>query len=678
MALMQNWKITSDKIALYGLGTETERLISQWGGGPKIIGLLDGFREEGELYGYPIISLQQAVEAGVQQILVVARPGSCKVIAKRIGEVCRENGISVYDVRGNDLLEEKEAKFDFSGINVYTKQSLLAAIDDVDVASFDLFDTLIVRKVLYYTDIFQLVESRLKANGIVIDDFASKRIAAEKELSVGAAPKLSDIYERLLAEESVKEITDGELAELEWEIDSSLFIPRDGMLEVIKYAKDSGKKVVVTTDCYYAKSQLVEMLRRFDLDVFDEIFVSSEYGKSKADGLFGVVKDQFTGKRILHTGDDEYVDVEKAAEAGVDDYRIYGAKDLYDAVGCLGLAGCGDSFADKVKIGLLLSKLFNNPFLFEEEDKRIKIEDAKNIGYFICGPMILDFAFWFREKVQKNEMVNVLLCARDGYLMEKIFERLSLDVQGRVVYFLTSRTAAIRAGIDSQEDLDYVDSMKFFGTDDENLSIRFGISLEPGEDRSQAILNKSLVQKRNYKKYIDNLNLLSGRSTVFDFVAKGTTQLFLKKLMTQELYGMYFLQLEPEFMSDKGLNIESFYTEAERDKSVIFDNYYILETILTSPMPSVDEFDEQGNPVYASETRSKENLLCVQRMQEGILEYVDDYLSIVPEEQRVINKQLDEAMLSLVGKLEITDSKFRKLVVEDPFFGRMTKMVDVL
>ena len=113
-------------IALYGLGTETERLISQWGSGPKIVGLLDGFKESGEAFGYPIISLQQAVDAKVEAIIVVARPGSSKVIAKRIKAVCQSNGILVYDVRGNDLLAETKVLYDFGNINVYTKSDLLA------------------------------------------------------------------------------------------------------------------------------------------------------------------------------------------------------------------------------------------------------------------------------------------------------------------------------------------------------------------------------------------------------------------------------------------------------------------------------------------------------------------------------------------------------------------------
>ena len=65
-------------------------------------------------------------------------------------------------------------------------------------------------------------------------------------------------------------------------------------------------------------------------------------------------------------------------------------------------------------------------------------------------------------------------------------------------------------------------------------------------------------------------------------------------------------------------------------------------------------------------------------MQQGIMQYVDDYLEIVPVSMRQQNKKLDEAFLNLIGKLEITDQSFKNLVVEDPFFGRMTNIVDVM
>ena len=126
------------------------------------------------------------------------------------------------------------------------------------------------------------------------------------------------------------------------------------------------------------------------------------------------------------------------------------------------------------------------------------------------------------------------------------------------------------------------------------------------------------------------------------------------------------------------MDIRPFYTEEERENSAVFDSYYILETLLTSPDPSVNEFDGRGEPVYAKETRSKKDIDCFMRAQEGILEYVDTYLSICPESERGINKELDEVMLMLIHKVEILDGDFLELTVEEPFFNRMTAITDVL
>ena len=81
------------KAALYGLGTETEKALRELGDKFDIIGLLDSFKESGELYGKKILSVRQAVDMGVSLIIVVARPGSCKAIAKRMKETCLQNQI---------------------------------------------------------------------------------------------------------------------------------------------------------------------------------------------------------------------------------------------------------------------------------------------------------------------------------------------------------------------------------------------------------------------------------------------------------------------------------------------------------------------------------------------------------------------------------------------------------
>jgi len=110
--------------------------------------------------------------------------------------------------------------------------------------------------------------------------------------------------------------------------------------------------------------------------------------------------------------------------------------------------------------------------------------------------------------------------------------------------------------------------------------------------------------------------------------------MYMERLVENHLKGLYFLQLEEEYMRDKGLDIVSFYKKEERDSSAIFDNYYILETMLTSPMPSVKEFDENGEPCYAQETRKDKDIVCFLKAQEGIFDYFENIFEKFAPDQR--------------------------------------------
>lgn len=195
---------------------------------------------------------------------------------------------------------------------------------------------------------------------------------------------------------------------------------------------------------------------------------------------------------------------------------------------------------------------------------------------------------------------------------------------------------------------------------------------------SKSILEVAKQKKHNNLKYIESLHLGDGNIAFFDFVAKGTSQMYTQKLIKNHICGFYFLQLEPEYMKEKNLEIVPFYTEEERSESAIFENYYILETILTSPDPSVEEFDGDGKPLYAKETRTQKDIKCVMDVQRGIVEYVKRYLELCPENQRVINKRMDEVFLQLLRNIKITDMEFLNLTVEDQFFNRMTELTTIL
>ena len=60
------------------------------------------------------------------------------------------------------------------------------------------------------------------------------------------------------------------------------------------------------------------------------------------------------------------------------------------------------------------------------------------------------------------------------------------------------------------------------------------------------------------------------------------------------------------------------------------------------------------------------------------MEYFDTYLRLCPKAEQKENKKLDEDFLKLIHGIAIADKDFLSLVVEDPFFNRMTSITDVI
>lgn len=466
------------KIALYGLGTETLKFISQTEDFFYIVGLLDGFRTAGEMYGKRIIDFKSCIELGVEAVIVVARPGSCKAIAGKIAGLCRKNGIELFDVRGKNLLKAERD---------------------------------------YFT------------------------------------------YDRLL-EYMSKEIN-------MYDIRAQLFINR-----------------------------LNEMTDKSD----------------KADKSYSGRKGNLCKEAPL----------------------------------------C--------------------------------INDSYDIGYLFCAPIITDFVLWMKDYVRDSGIQNVLMCARDGYLIDKLYRKITSEEAS--TYFYTSRTAAIRAGVSDREDIAYVDSMKFGGSLEKNIYERFGIrincsGLDNDFDKAvhfqEKILRRAEKLKGGYEKYVSTIPLKEGDTALFDFVSKGTTQYYLERIIPNKLTGLYFLQLEPDFMKDKKLDIVSFYKEEELEASAIYEDYYILETILTSSEPSVLEISEKGVPVFGKETRNEDMIRCSERIRRGIEDYFLQYIEAVGNGY-TIDKHTDEVFLKLIHNLEIVSQEFLEMVVEDPFFNRNTGIKDIL
>lgn len=670
-------------IALYGLGTETERVLAKLGEDFCVVGLLDGFRDDGFIYGKRIMPLSDCIAKKVELIIVVARPGSCRAIAKRIGGFCKENKIDLIDVRGKNLCVQNKITYDLKNISGITKEQLTAFADANDMISFDLFDTLVMRRVLFASDVIELVECKLKEKKVYINDFCKKRQQAEKELSREASPTLEKIYQFVLEQYESIDISAKELAEIEWTIDYQLVVPRQEMVDFARNLHRRGKPIYIVTDSYYQREWIEKILAKSGITFFSDILVSCEFNMSKTQNLFSELNKIAMGRKCLHIGDDLTADIESAKKQKIFACQIYSGFELLEQVGYFGMWEHMDHLASRIKVGMFIARMFNSPFQFETDSRKLYLKNASDIGYLLIAPMITDFTVWFRQQIKNEKLENIWFSARDGYLVKKLYE--ILDGSNDAVYFLTSRLAAIRSGIEDEADIEYVGGMKYSGTLQEQLKVRFGISVSSEEtenktlsDFSQNIEREVYRNRKNYQTYIEKINVKEGDIAFFDFVAKGTSQMYISRLVDNNLKGFYFIQLEKEYMEDKMLDIKPFFENTEFENSTIYEDYYILETIMTSNEPSVIGFDEKGNAVYAIETRSEEDLNCCIEIQNGIVDFFRTYIQICPQNEMYVDKKLDEIFLGLIHNFSILDKGFMALRVEDPFFNRMTDMADLV
>ena len=573
-------KYKNDNIALYGLSNETERVISELNNQYNIVGLLDSFCRDGEIYGKTIISMDEAVKRKVKLIVVVARPGSCKAIARKIEGFCKDNNIALYDIRGIDLTVRNRTQYRFNNVDGITKDEFCKFVDDSEIISIDLFDTLIMRRTLLSTDVIDIAYARLKEKGIYIEDFFDRRLESEKYLSKNTAPTLIEIYSYMIEKYSISGITAEMLADNEWKVDYELVIPRKELCDIVSDYFDKGRKVYIVSDTYYSRMQLKKMLEKCNIQFYSDILASCEYKTGKTQSLFNVLNNKINGEKSIHIGDDEVADIKSSEKAGIKSCRIYSGIDLFENVGYLGLWDFVKTLSDRIKLGMLVSCLFNSPFQFESEGMNIEVGNSYEIGYNIFAPVISDFVVWLKNQIRINSMRNIWFCARDGYLIKKMYDE--FDLKQNSIYFLTSRMAAIRAGIQDVQDIEYVEQMHFSGSIKEQLKCRLGIETDIEKEKlidfSEEILEHAAECRENYRKYIAGLNMAVGDIAFFDFVAKGTCQMFISNIVNEHLKGFYFLRLDEEEMKDKNLDIMTFYEKGDKKDSAIFNDYYILET----------------------------------------------------------------------------------------------------
>ena len=176
-------------------------------------------------------------------------------------------------------------------------------IDQYDVISFDIFDTLLVRPYVKPTDLFYHLELLENLSG-----YADARIQAERDARKKIPEAtLDEIYSELHGYPGMKD--------KEKQLEAQVLTANSEIKLIYNYAKMKGKRIVIVSDNYLPEKFLKSVLRRNGYTGFANIYVSCEYRKNKGSGtLFKeVIKhERVYPQSILHIGDNAHSDQKMA------------------------------------------------------------------------------------------------------------------------------------------------------------------------------------------------------------------------------------------------------------------------------------------------------------------------------------------------------------------------------
>ncbi|ACL22185.1 HAD superfamily hydrolase-like protein [Desulfitobacterium hafniense DCB-2] len=646
------------RIALYGIGEKTKLLLEHISG-YDIVGLMDKDAVGNIVYGYNVLSYDDAIK-DVELIIIVANISVSSIIYQRIAFLC-QHGIEILYINGKRP-EPNPATMD----NDYwdrTLEKLKSAIDKHDVISFDLFDTLIMRRILMPANIFDLIERELAERFNIHINFKICRIEAEKYCfaNIDRHFTMEQIYNRLQETLCLTDEVIDQIKSMEYEFELKYCTPRHALTECFNYAVNKKKKICITTDMYWNSAAIKKLLKMHQIAGYENLFISCELKMSKTSGtLWEYVKEIYSGKSILHIGDNRQSDIDMPRKYNISTFEVKSAYDLMSMSVLNSVLVKAQSINDCVMLGQFAGRFLNSPFAINKGKGRFAIDNAFDLGYVSFGPLVLGFILWLIRMAKKNGIDKLLFFARDGYILEKIYRKLvdhyNLEApQG--IYFLISRRAASVAALKTKKDVEFI--VKTL-CKTKKIKIRqlllhaFGVYAEAEDliaekyyyelsedDLIDYILykyqSKILInahnERTNYLNYLSNLNISKiEKIGVVNFVGRGVTQHFLRKLLIDnELTGYYFA-IEYDALSILGSAQQSYSYYPEMASPHIGETnlaakYLFGEVVFSSPDEQLIKFDKNNAPIFDAGIIER-NFSMIQECHRGIEQYIDDMVEI--------------------------------------------------
>ena len=536
---------------------------------------------------------------------------------------------------------------------------ITSKIDNFDVITFDIFDTLVLRNSFEPTDIFKIVQREYElSHGQLGFDFYDLRKRFEMDARIHKKHQEDIIFDDIY-NEFRKHYPDDictTLKTLELKIEKEFIVKNELMFEVYKYAIDSKKDVYFISDMYLPSTFLSEVLDDLGLKNYKRLYVSAEYLKTKHHGtLYQLVKEhnKLDITKWLHIGDNHYSDVVQAESQGISAYHY---KKINERVKHRTI----HSIEDSILTALEINQLYTRPALAY----------WNCLGYTKVARMFLLLTKWLINCIEENR-TDIYFLARDGYFVKKAYdlycnERAELP---KSHYLYASRRAFqwveildndideflfIITGFNPQFSQkltcrEILRNLNISANDKVEVISKYNISLDTilcVDDGTLGNARKFLKEiieeiKRSLNKekeammqYLDEqgLNDENKNIALFDIGWRGSIHKSLQQFTKKEIFGYYlgtnqFVHSEIKnnslgFVFDKGL--------PENNNTFISRYLMIFESLFTAPHGSLQYFEKNADgevvPVLESADTNRYYTESITAIQEGYVNFIQTAL----------------------------------------------------
>ena len=306
----------------------------------------------------------------------------------------------------------------------------------VKYVSVDIFDTLIFRTVKRSLDVFSVMYSIAKdklPDYIDAEEWRQIRVKAEKlALEYTAALgkteiTLNDIYHHM--PHIIKEPQ--ELQKYELEAEKEICVLNIGLYEELLRMKELGYGLILISDMYFSYDDICSLLKHIgvELSIFEHIYISSEYEKSKKTGeLYEYILNelQLAPDELLHCGDNLQGDILQAKQRGILTYYypiISEARYKYPFLDIEDLR-----YSDVGSEIFFLRNLVANENPYQDESK-VWYE----IGGMILGPLFACATEWVLDQAEENGIRRIYPLMREGKVLSRLLEKAVQFRQSEVI-----------------------------------------------------------------------------------------------------------------------------------------------------------------------------------------------------------------------------------------------------